>query len=275
MSLMGVQNAILAAATAVVPASVTHVGGVVHADIPPGAPFLYTIDWSIGQQVDAANIRTGKTYTGTLVLVHIATYSDMVAYGEAILAAVEADSTLLGLVDDVLVGLTTDSRANVEDVEQRVVALPIEATVQATGSSVLINWVVTVQVSLRDSATVLTTYLSAMETALDATLSGTRLSNDIGDPLDSITKGTTRYQLKFAASALHTDQPSNADFRQVAMQLSVWRHQAAGSTERDYTEGTYLTETVAILDPAYWKASLSTVDILEDPELALSDLTRV
>lgn len=275
MSLEGVQDAILAAASAVVPNSATHVGAVAHSDIPAGAPYLYTVGWAISQQVDAANVRTGKTYSGNLVLVDISTYSSIVAFGEAVLAAVESDSTLLGLVDDVLVGLSTDARANVESVEQRAIILPIEATVQTVGSSVLINWQVTVGTVLRDPATVITTYLDALETALDSTLSGTRLANDIGTPIENIAKGTTRYQLKFAASALESDQPAASDHRQVAMLLSVWRHQSAGATERAYTEGTYLAETIAILDPSYWKAELETVDVPIEPELSLSDLVRI
>jgi hypothetical protein len=115
-----------------------------------------------------------------------------------------------------------------------------------------------------DSATV----LGALETALDAALSGTRLAREVAIGRIVIPQNSTRYRMIFGVAPWVID--SNEMGEVLSIELTVIRHLGAAEAEQTYTEGNMLTQQLAILDPSFW-AYTSTVEVKPDqrPELSL------
>lgn len=195
------------------------------------------------------------------------------SYRETIEAALRADPTVGGEVPYAYVS----EFATVPEIDTPRASAAMTITLERqTGDAVLIRWIVDVAVELNDGAVTVAAYLSAVNAALVTALSGTRLVNDLGDPLEAIAEGTTRYQLAHVGPTVRPPSRSNPTNVKVMMRLTVWRHQAASASERDYTEGPMDAEVSTVVDDEFWRVGLDAVEVTEPADLSFpEDLERI
>lgn len=115
-------------------------------------------------------------------------------------------------------------------------------------------------------ATVLATYSSAVATLTG----GTRMASDLRRDLESISAGSTKFQLigiKGGVDAID----SNTYRAAMAVRLDV-HHRLSGS-ESTYTANAMSTALEALLTPSWWIAN-GVFQVLEVPNIALSDVVR-
>ncbi len=202
-----------------------------------------------------------RVIEGRLIIISALSIEDARAKGDLVEAAIVADRTLGGTVTAAFVAMDSGT----EPTKQRHWARLTVTCTQTDGSMAvaggpLMQWELQLRAVIR-GATLATDYLIAKATEVAAALNGTRMLSDWeSPPQQSVPAGATMFQL--AALVSHQVRSSNQNVNPVNMVLRVFHRGAAGETERSYTEGAMIQQTIVLLDPEFWKTGFADVDVV-------------